>query len=89
MRFNKIKTRKTYETWSHWNRRTGIIVYIYKTPKNIINCNDNEYYHFAISCARSKISDINYSSLNNKKLYETFEKTKAAIMEWWHENLIG
>lgn len=87
MRFNKIKTRKIYETWSYWDRRTGVIVYIYKTPKNVINYNDNEYYHFSISSARSKVSDINYSSLNDKLLYNTFEDTEYAIIDWWHENL--
>jgi hypothetical protein len=79
VQFKKIEKWNIYETWQHKDRRTGIVSYIRKMPKNFKN---NEYYHFQISSANSKKYDIRYDSIDDLQIFNTFDETKDAVKNW-------
>ncbi len=73
----KKKKREVYETWYNRNEKTKLVSYIYKTPKND--------YHFTISSVNSPIKKT-YSSLEDDKVYNSFDEARHGVMDWWHEN---
>lgn len=84
MQFKKDKTRNVYEQWQYKDKETGIVVYILRMPEDYIN---NEYFHFQISSAKSKNFKGNYSSIDELRIFSTFEDTEKAVEKWWHENI--
>lgn len=86
MEFKKLEKWDVYETWKYKDLKTGLVTYIRKMPKNYIN---NEYYHFQISSAKSKIYDIKYDSIYDLQIFNTIDETIDAAKNWWHENIQG
>lgn len=86
MKFRKIEKWDIYETWKAIDKKTGIISYIRKMPKNYKN---NEFFHFQISSAKNPLIYIRYDSIDDLLLFTTFKETEYALKKWLHENLQG
>lgn len=84
MKFTKIEKWVIYETWFYKDNKTKLVTYIRKMPKNYIN---NEFFHFQVSSANSKIFKGSYHSIDELKLYNTFDEVVIAVKNWWHENI--
>jgi hypothetical protein len=86
MQFRKIEQNKVYETWE-FRSKNGLVAYIFRMPEDFKN---NEYYHFKISGAKSKkYMGFQYQSIDELRLYPSFEDTVKAIKEFWHKNFKG
>ena len=74
MKYIKYTKRKYYETWH--SRSCGCVIYVFKLPnKNI--------YHFSVICP----DEFSYSSLEEQKLYNSFNETDRAVEDWLDKNL--
>jgi hypothetical protein len=85
LKFEKVNNRKVYESWQYRNKYQGVTATILKMPEDGIN---NEFYHFqVISNAKNSTYKVKYASIDELKIYPTFEDTQVAVEKYWNEIL--